>query len=73
MRGPQAVTAATDEDHDDDNDDDDSINLPKPEITRRLRLRGEPIQLFGELLKDTFKRLRELELHAPLDVQKLRH
>lgn len=65
----EAVTAATD---DDGNDDSDSINLPKPEITRRLRLRGEPIQLFGELLMDTFKRLRELELHAPLDMIKER-
>ena len=30
--------------------------------------RGEPIKLFGEDLAHTFKRLRKLELEAPLDV-----
>lgn len=43
------------------------INLPKSEIIRRLRMRDEPICIFGEDLIDTFRRLRDLELHAPLD------
>eukprot|EP00040_Diaphanoeca_grandis_P031364 m.187548 g.187548 ORF g.187548 m.187548 type:complete len:364 (+) comp32310_c0_seq5:307-1398(+) len=46
------------------------INLPETEIVRRLRLRREPVRLFGEDLQDVFDRLRELELHAPLDVIK---
>lgn len=50
--------------------DDNEINLPETEIVRRLRLRREPIRLFGEDLINVFNRLRELELHAPLDVIK---
>lgn len=42
-------------------------NLPPQEVIRRLRLRGEPIVLFGENETDTFLRLRKLELEAPHD------
>eukprot|EP00041_Stephanoeca_diplocostata_P030500 m.924364 g.924364 ORF g.924364 m.924364 type:complete len:363 (+) comp23768_c0_seq7:284-1372(+) len=52
------------------NDDEDleDRNLPEDEIIRRLRLRNEPIKLFGEDLIDVFRRLRNLEIEAPLDV-----
>lgn len=48
--------------------DTQEINLPVQEIRRRLRARGEPVMLFGEELVDVFRRLRQLELEAPLDV-----
>jgi len=53
-------------------EDDSEINLPLPEIVRRLRSRGEPIKLFGESLQETFSRLRKVELEAPLDVDAAR-
>lgn len=49
-------------------EDEDEVNLPPAQIIRRLMDRGEPIKLFGEDLAHTFKRLRKLELEAPLDV-----
>lgn len=36
--------------------------LPRPEVIRRLRERGEPILLFGESEKEAFKRLRKHEI-----------
>ncbi|CAB3367351.1 Hypothetical predicted protein [Cloeon dipterum] len=39
--------------------------LPRKEAIRRLRDRGEPILLFGELEVDAFKRLRKLEILEP--------
>ena len=35
------------------------------QITRRLRERGEPIQLFGETEMDTFQRLKKIEMLQP--------
>ena len=53
----------------DDDDDETSINnLPPAEVLRRLRMRGEPIVLFGEDDNDTFLRLRKLEIEAPYDI-----
>ena len=40
-------------------------NLPRNEIVRRLRERGEPIMLFGELELDAFRRLRQCEITEP--------
>jgi len=48
-------------------DDASEMNLPESEIIRRLRIRNEPVRLFGEDLIDVFRRLRQLELEAPLD------
>ncbi|XP_014601830.1 PREDICTED: pre-mRNA-splicing factor 18 isoform X1 [Polistes canadensis] len=36
--------------------------LPRPEVIRRLRERGEPTLLFGESEKEAFKRLRKHEI-----------
>eukprot|EP00037_Helgoeca_nana_P008057 m.72092 g.72092 ORF g.72092 m.72092 type:complete len:365 (-) comp18699_c0_seq1:1821-2915(-) len=47
--------------------EEDEMNLPETEVARRLRNRDEPIRLFGEDLIDIFRRLRKLELEAPLD------
>lgn len=45
---------------------DNSQNiLPRAEVIRKLRERGEPILLFGELEQDAFKRLRRLEILEP--------
>eukprot|EP00035_Acanthoeca_spectabilis_P019245 m.418172 g.418172 ORF g.418172 m.418172 type:complete len:370 (+) comp16834_c0_seq78:417-1526(+) len=51
-----------------DEPDESEMNLPESEIIRRLRSREEPIKLFGERLIDTFRRLRKLEVEAPLDM-----
>lgn len=51
-------------------DDENSAmweNLPPREVIRRLRMRGEPIIVFGEDENDTFLRLRQLEMDAPHD------
>lgn len=39
--------------------------LPRIEVIRRLRDRGEPISLFGENENDAFRRLRHLEITQP--------
>lgn len=39
--------------------------LPRKEVIRRLRERGEPILLFGETEVDSFKRLRKIEIQEP--------
>lgn len=39
--------------------------LPRTEVIRRLRDRGEPITLFGESENDAFQRLRHLEIMQP--------
>lgn len=39
--------------------------LPRPEVIKRLRERGEAILLFGETLLDAFRRLRNLEITQP--------
>ncbi|KAK7603066.1 hypothetical protein V9T40_003065 [Parthenolecanium corni] len=44
--------------------DDDKI-LPRKEVIRRLRDRGEPILLFGETELQAFKRLRKCEIQEP--------
>ena len=46
-------------------DGDEGPLLPESEVTRRLRERGEPVRLFGELLVDMRKRLQRLEIEAP--------
>ena len=43
--------------------------LPKDEVVRRLRERGEPIRLFGESDQEAAKRLKLLEMLAP-DINK---
>lgn len=40
-------------------------NLPRSEVIRKLRERGEPILLFGETEVDSCYRLRQLEISAP--------
>lgn len=40
-------------------------NLPRSEVIRKLRERGEPILLFGETEKDSCYRLRMLEISTP--------
>lgn len=42
------------------------------QVIRRLRERGEPIRLFGEIDYDAFQRLRKIEILAP-EVNKARH
>lgn len=44
---------------------DESVEIPRPDVIRRLRVRGEPIRLFGESDRDTQKRLRKLEIEQP--------
>ncbi|KAL1464146.1 hypothetical protein WDU94_003819 [Cyamophila willieti] len=39
--------------------------LPRKEVIRRLRERGEPITLFGESELDSFQRLRQCEIQQP--------
>ena len=39
--------------------------LPRKEVIRRLRERGQPIMLFGESEYDAYKRLRALEVSEP--------
>uniref|UniRef100_A0A6G1SF55 Pre-mRNA-splicing factor 18 n=1 Tax=Aceria tosichella TaxID=561515 RepID=A0A6G1SF55_9ACAR len=39
--------------------------LPRKEVIKRLRERGQPIKLFGESDEDSYNRLRQLELSEP--------
>uniref|UniRef100_A0A8C5MME3 Pre-mRNA-splicing factor 18 n=1 Tax=Leptobrachium leishanense TaxID=445787 RepID=A0A8C5MME3_9ANUR len=41
------------------------MTLSRQEVIRRLRERGEPIQLFGETDYDSFRRLRKIEILTP--------
>lgn len=41
----------------------EQLTLPRPEVIRRLRERGEPILLFGESEIEAFKRLRKHEIY----------
>lgn len=41
------------------------MKLPRPEVIRKLRERGEPILLYGESEIDACHRLRQLEISAP--------
>ncbi|XP_055587972.1 pre-mRNA-splicing factor 18 [Uranotaenia lowii] len=43
----------------------DFRNLPRAEVIRKLRERGEPILLFGESESDSCSRLHQLEISAP--------
>lgn len=43
----------------------DFRNLPRSEVIRKLRERGEPILLFGESEADSCSRLHHLEISAP--------
>lgn len=43
----------------------DFRNLPRAEVIRKLRERGEPILLFGETEAGSCARLRQLEISAP--------
>lgn len=50
-------------------DEVDLVLLPRNEVVRRLRERGEPIRLFGESDEEACKRLRRIEILTP-DVSK---
>lgn len=43
----------------------DQTELPRREVIRRLRERGEPITLFGESEAESFQRLRRVEILEP--------
>ncbi|XP_046397823.1 pre-mRNA-splicing factor 18 [Ischnura elegans] len=45
--------------------DNSGPTLPRREVIRRFRERGEPITLFGETELDSFRRLRKLEVLEP--------
>lgn len=49
----------------DDDENDNRHQLPRKEVIRRLRERGEPILLFGETELQAFKRLRKCEISEP--------
>ncbi|XP_066992868.2 pre-mRNA-splicing factor 18 [Anabrus simplex] len=53
------------QDGDTPDDRPDHVTLPRREVVRRLRERGEPILLFGETEVDAFKRLRRSEILEP--------
>lgn len=46
-------------------DSSDHATLPRRDVIRRLRERGEPIMLFGETELDAFRRLRRSEILEP--------
>jgi hypothetical protein len=46
-------------------DSSDHATLPRRDVVRRLRERGEPITLFGETELDAFRRLRRSEILEP--------
>ncbi|XP_069692653.1 pre-mRNA-splicing factor 18 [Periplaneta americana] len=46
-------------------DSSDHATLPRRDVIRRLRERGEPIMLFGETEVDAFRRLRRSEILEP--------
>ena len=39
--------------------------MEESEVIKRLRERGEPIKLFGEIRSETYQRLRSLEMKEP--------
>lgn len=43
----------------------DAVTLPRKEVIRRLRERGEPVLLYGETEIEAFKRLRRSEILEP--------
>lgn len=45
----------------------ETLNLPRREVKKRLRARGEPITLFGETDEERAERLRQLELKEPME------
>lgn len=49
-------------------DDVEKKSLPKHEMIRRLRERGEPIRLFGETDADVRKRLNLIETSEPKEL-----
>ncbi|CAD5225406.1 unnamed protein product [Bursaphelenchus xylophilus] len=44
---------------------DDDAEIPRADVIRRLRARGEPILLFAETFREAQKRLRKLEIEQP--------
>lgn len=44
---------------------DEDVELARSDVVRRLRVRGEPIRLFGESDRDAQNRLRKLEIEQP--------
>jgi len=48
-----------------DSDSSDHATLPRRDVIRRLRERGEPVLLFGETELDAFRRLRRSEILEP--------
>lgn len=52
---------------------EDIAELPRNEVIRKLRERGEPIILFGENEHDSCRRLRQLEINAPEVVKGFRN
>jgi len=46
-------------------DEESGPTLPRKEVVRKLRDRGEPILLYGESELEAFKRLRKLEILEP--------
>lgn len=46
-------------------DNQEDIILPRKEVIRRLKERGEPILYFGETEQEAFQRLRRLEILEP--------
>ena len=43
----------------------DIPTLPKAELVRRLREKGQPILLFGETVINACERLKQVEMDAP--------
>ncbi|KAK3751393.1 hypothetical protein QZH41_012003 [Actinostola sp. cb2023] len=41
------------------------VMMPREEVIRRLRERGEPIRLFGETNEESYQRQRRIEMMAP--------
>ena len=40
-------------------------SLPKAELVRRLRDKGQPILLFGETLAKAYERLKQVDMDTP--------
>ncbi|PSN30618.1 Pre-mRNA-splicing factor 18 [Blattella germanica] len=53
-------------------DSSDHAALPRRDVLRRLRERGEPVLLFGETELDAFRRLRRSEILEP-EVNKMKN
>ncbi|CAH1784066.1 unnamed protein product [Owenia fusiformis] len=61
-----SVSRLQDEEKADSGSDTESgLQLPRKEVKRRLRERGEPIRLFGESDLEAYQRLKKLEILAP--------